>query len=78
MINVTLGEVKTQEKHFPKLMLYTLDGHTTVVHFKKRCNTGIQVYSSNPINSECQMKETDGWLIEDFVDFEAIITLQNA
>jgi hypothetical protein len=71
MINVTLGEVKPQEKPFPKLMIAT-EGFwkDRICLFKSDCK-GLLLgpkefgYAAN-------------FYMEDFTDYNGPITLQNA
>lgn len=74
MINVTIGESKTQElKPFPKLMKHN-DG--TITYFSSM-NNGVHIYA------RASMKEIIGVIshsisMDEYSDFKEPITLQNA
>lgn len=74
MINVTLGEVKTQEeKPFPKLMI-NLYKNVIVLMSERKCGT--VVYSTTKAY-EIGYYSTD-WFMDNFTDYNEPITLQNA
>lgn len=80
-INVTLGEVKTQEiKPFPKLMIVDNNPFEGRIVLFTREKTGMLVRCS-----ECQSEYMklgtyleDGWAMQAFTDYNEPITLQNA
>lgn len=73
-INVTLGEVKTQEvKPFPKLMK-SADG--LIVLFTKAI-TGTVIYAPTS-NTEPLGHHSTTWNPDAFTDYNEPITLQNA
>lgn len=76
MINVTIGESKTQsEKPFPKLM--KSDYGFTVLFYKEKCGTLLDRGNCEMGSIEIgQYKET--WKMEIFTDYNEPITLQNA
>ena len=74
MINVTLGEVKTQEeKPFPKLMINS--DRRIVVLMSESC-VGTVVYSK--IETYQIGHYSEGWGMHNFTDYNEPITLQNA
>jgi hypothetical protein len=79
MVNVTLGEVKPQEKPFPKLMISDLGQIFYMLGInpdKKECLIGFQIHSNGyPVT-------VDGYsrfmVRAKFTDYNEPITLQNA
>lgn len=74
MINVTLGEAKTQkEKSFPKLMIS--DRETIVLFHKPEYGFVIKpgVSTNNTITDS-----PEGWKMDLFTDYNEPITIQNA
>ena len=75
MINVTIGESKTQSKKpFPKLMA-TKDNLLIVLFSEQKCGTVI-------VDNRCNIYYEAGlystvWDMESFTDFKEPITLQN-
>lgn len=81
MINVTVGEQKTQsEKPFPKLMSLSDEKGITIVFFLNKNGDGNGIYSNDPTwdSKEENFYKTYKWDIGDFTDFNEPITLQNA
>ena len=73
MINVTIGESKTQEKElFPKLMI---SGLGRIVLFTSK-RSGIVMYEKEYCFGVGHFSEC--WANEDFTDYNEPITLQNA
>lgn len=74
MINVTLGEAKTQkEKSFPKLMI---SDKGTIVLFHKP-EYGFVVKPGSLSNNEFT-DYPEGWKMKCFTDYNEPITIQNA
>ena len=68
MINVTLGEVKTQEeKPFPKLMIS--DSGIIVYFTSNRCGIAL--------NDELLTDYSEEWNMQFFTDYNEPVTLQN-
>jgi hypothetical protein len=78
MLNVTLGEVKTQEKPFPKLMKSKIGA---VVLFWEP-NKGLYLFSEpGSIDAGCEgelMNGVDWPKMNIFTDYNEPITIQNA
>lgn len=75
MINVTVGEQKTQsEKPFPKLMKSEVSG--AIVYFTKK-SYGLVIVESNDTGGTFG-SQVDGWYMSNFTDYNEPITLQNA
>lgn len=72
MINVTIGESKTQEVKYPKLMISDLG--RIVLFTNKR--SGIVMYEKEYHYGIGHLSES--WNTEDFTDYNEPITLQNA
>jgi hypothetical protein len=72
MINVTLGEVKQQEKPFPKLMISTTGAIWLMESFEEGfyLSGGNGDFKDNRIQSDIIHK--------DFTDYDLPITIQNA
>lgn len=84
MINVTLGEVKTQEeKPFPKLQKMTYPSGKWIVVFSKSESNRVVVYVCKE-NKNCYDNIGDFWGHAEkngvgiFTDYNEPITLQNA
>lgn len=74
MINVTIGESKTQsEKPFPKLMIHS-GKKIIVLMLKNKC--GSVLYSTSSAYGIGYYSED--WSTENFTDYNEPITLQNA
>lgn len=74
MIKVTIGESKTQEKPFPKLMEHR-DG--TITRFVEP-SIGVHIYANHPIvDSMTLWVETEGICMDRYYDYNEPITIQN-
>ncbi len=80
MINVTIGESKTQEKPFPKLMMVKMDlgkhykNKGMIVYFKESKKGTVITNGENWGDGDyCEC-----WAMESFTDYNEPITLQNA
>lgn len=72
-INVTLGEAQTQEKPFPKLMIYKPDKDYIVLFTEEEKGTVVWT-KYNKINVG---QYDDCWAMSDFADYNEPLTLQN-
>ena len=81
MITVTLGEAKTQEKPFPKLMISNLGQIILAIGTNEKENSanlivGVLIVSNGyPIGGNAFTKAWDG---RSFTDYNEPITIQNA
>lgn len=63
------------------ILINELDGHKTIVVFCSYSPTvrqfiGIQIYSSNEGNIDFQLKQTSGWIKDEFEKIKGDITLK--
>ena len=73
MINVTLGEAKTQEKPFPKLMI-NAKGCIRLVYPNGDSTIMVSANGRDVFSYQAKYE----WFAGDFTDYNAPITLQNA
>lgn len=73
MINVTLGEVKTQEKKFPKIMQSS--DYEELVYFLSPCVGIMLTYSGRKEDLRGVLHEN--YKMEYFTDYNDPITIQN-
>lgn len=77
-INVTIGESKTQEKPFPKLMICKSIGGNTIILANEKSDpflVGTCIYSDYSENRVGEYFEQ--WSLSAFTDYNEPITLQN-
>jgi hypothetical protein len=72
MINVTLGEVKTQENGYPKLMI----SGTGAIWLMESYNKGFYLFGGNGDFKDDRIRHTN--VSNDFTDYSDPITIQNA
>ena len=70
-INVTIGESKTKENAFPKIMI---SPHKDYVVFVNEENQGIVIWSTW---KEFPIGTAKKWSLHNFTDYNEPITLQN-
>ena len=76
-VNAKIEFKKENWRPFPKLMVFEMNKYKTIVYFKEESDKGIQVFSSCPENKDLQMRETGGWVIDEFKDFDGEVILSN-